>query len=284
MATTLERLLSVAFADQTHTYTEKDVILYALAIGAGSDPVDETQLRFVYEDRLLPLPTLPAILGATRIRDLGLGIDYLKAVHGEQSLVLHRLPPVAGTTVTKTRLKGVFDKGADKGAAIVLERTVNDASGGEPVATLSMTLFARGDGGIGSWGDPQPPARKLPADRPADAVHEMPTLPQAALIYRLSGDLNPLHADPAVARKAGFERPILHGMCTYGVVGYAVVRAVCGGDPARLRSLAGRFSSPAFPGERIQVQMWREPGGVAIRASVPERGAVVFDNGFAELG
>lgn len=283
MATTLEQLLSVPFADQTHTYTEKDVILYALGIGLGSDPTDEEQLRFVYEKNLLPPPTLPAILGATRIRDLDLGINYLKAVHGEQGLVLHRLPPVAGTTVTKTRLKGVFDKGADKGAVIVLERAVSDTSGGEPIATLSMTLFARGDGGIGSWGDPQPLARKMP-DRPADAVQEMPTVPQAALIYRLSGDLNPLHAEPAVARKAGFERPILHGMCTYGIVGYAVVRAMCGGDPSRLRSLAGRFSAPAFPGERIRVQMWHEPGGVAIRASVPDRGgAVVFDNGFAEL-
>lgn len=283
MATTLEQLLSVPFADQIHAYTEKDTILYALGIGLGSDPMDEEQLRFVYEKRLLPLPTLPAILGATRIRDLGLGIDYLKAVHGEQGLVLHRLPPVAGTTITKTRLKGVFDKGADKGAVIVLERVVSDASGGEPIATLAMTLFARGDGGIGSWGDPQPPVRKVP-DRPADAVQEMPTAPQAALVYRLSGDLNPLHADPGVARKAGFARPILHGMCTYGVVGYAVVQAMCAGDPSRLRTLAGRFSAPAFPGERIQVQMWREPGGVALRASVPDRSAVVFDNGFAELG
>lgn len=282
MATTLEQLRSVALADRTHTYTEKDVILYALGIGLGSDPTDEAQLRFVYEKNLLPLPTLPAVLGAARIRDLDLGIDYLRAVHGEQGLVLHRLPPVAGTTVTATRLKSVSDKGAGKGAAIVLERTVSDAAGGEPIATLSMTLFARGDGGIGSWGEPPAPARKVP-ERPADIVHEVDTVAQAALIYRLSGDLNPLHAEPALARKAGFERPILHGMCTYGIVGHALVQTVCEGDPARLHTFAGRFSAPAFPGERIRVQMWREPDGVAIRAIVSERGAVVFDSGFAGL-
>jgi len=120
--------------------------------------------------------------------------------------------------------------------------------------------------------------------RPADLVCTVPTLPQAALIYRLSGDTNPLHAEPQLARKAGFERPILHGMCTYGLVGYAVMKSLADGDPSRMRSLAGRFSAPAFPGESVQVQMWRETDGVAVRAQVSERGATVFDNGFAEIG
>ena len=121
-------------------------------------------------------------------------------------------------------------------------------------------------------------------DRAADLVCDMPTSRRAALIYRLCGDLNPLHAEPAVARQAGFERPILHGMATYGVIGHAVVAHACNGDPALLRSLKGRFSAPVYPGERIQVSLWREPGGVAIRASVAERNAVVFNSGFAEVG
>src|SRR5690606_12308315 len=245
-------------------------------------PMDESQLRFVYEKNLLPLPTLPVVLGYTRIKDLPLGINYLKTVHGEQGIVLHKLPPVAGTTVTKSRIAGVQDKGADKGATIILRREVFDQANNDHIATIDMTLFCRGDGGIGS-SIAEPAVPVVIPERDADVIVDMPTLPQAALIYRLSGDVNPLHAEPAVAKAAGFERPILHGLATYGIVGYAVTKSVCDGDPARIRSLNGRFSAPVFPGERIQVSLWREGKGVFIRAAVPERNAVVFNNGFAEL-
>jgi len=282
MSTRLEKLLSTSLPDKTQTYTERDVILYALGIGLGADPTDESQLRFVYEKNLVPLPTFPVVMGAMRIRDLDLGINYVKMVHGEQSLVLHRLPPVAGTVVTRSKLVGVLDKGVDKGAVIVLRREVFDQASGDSIATIDMTLFARGDGGIGSSLTEQAAPVRIP-DRAADAIVEVPTLPQAALIYRLSGDLNPLHAEPALAKQAGFDRPILHGLATYGVVGYAALKSFCDSDPTRLRSLKGRFSAPVFPGERIQISLWREAGGVAIRAAVPERNAVVFNNGFAEL-
>mgnify|MGYP001564574259 CR=1 FL=1 len=282
MSTRLEKLLSTSLPDKTQTYTERDVILYALGVGLGADPMDESQLRFVYEKDLLPLPTMPVVMGAMRIRDLDLGINYVKMVHGEQSLVMHKLPPVAATVVTKSKLVGVLDKGVDKGAVIVLRREVFDQANGDCLATIDMTLFARGDGGIGSSMTEQTAPVPIP-DRAADVIVEVPTLPQAALIYRLSGDLNPLHAEPAFAKQAGFDRPILHGLATYGVVGYATLKSLCNNDPARLRSLKGRFSAPVFPGERIQVSLWREAGGACIRAAVPERNAVVFNNGFVEL-
>jgi|APLak6261694202_1056214.scaffolds.fasta_scaffold00002_44 acyl dehydratase len=282
MATTLEALLAVPLEDKVHTYTERDTILYALGIGVGLDPGDEADLRFIYETELQPLPTLPVVLGAARIRDLNLGINYLKAVHGEQSLVLHKLPPVAGTVVTRSRLAGVLDKGAVKGVVILLRREVFEHSSNTLIATTDMTLFARGDGGIGSSVAELPAARVVP-DRAADLVLKVPTSARAALIYRLSGDLNPLHIDPAVARQAGFDRPILHGLATYGLIGHAVVKHLCGNDPARLKSLAGRFSAPVFPGESIELSVWREEGGVSLRAAVPDRKAVVFNNGFAAL-
>jgi acyl dehydratase len=211
-----------------------------------------------------------------------LSINYQKTLHGEQGLTLHKLPPVSGTVITKSKLAGVWDKGVDKGAVILLRREVFDQADGGLIATIDMTLFARGDGGIGSSLAEQAPTQAIP-ERAADLTFDVPTVPQAALIYRLTGDLNPLHADPAVARQAGFERPILHGLATYGVIGYAAVKGLCDNDPAKLRSLKGRFSAPVYPGECIQVGFWRGPDGVSIRARVPERDAVVFNNGFAEL-
>lgn len=282
MATTLEQLHSVPLPDVTQTYTEKDVILYALGIGLGSDPLDESQLRFVYEKNLQVLPTMPVVMGAMRIRDLGLGLNYLKIVHGEESLVIHKPLPVSATVVTKSKIAGVLDKGADKGAVVLLRREVIEKDSGDLLATVDMSIFARGDGGIGSSMKEAPVMGTIP-DRPADVVIDMPTSPRAALIYRLSGDVNPLHAEPAVAKQAGFDRPILHGLATYGVMGHAVIKGVCDGDPGKVKSLKGRFSAPVFPGELIQVSLWREPGGVAIRAAVPARNAVVFNNGFADL-
>lgn len=282
MPTTIEKLLSVPLPDVQHAYTEKDTILYALGIGLGADPLDESQLRFVYEKQLMALPTMPVVLGVTSIRNLDLGLNYPKIVHGEQSLVLHKPLPVSATVVTKSKIVGVLDKGADKGAVVLLRRDVIEQSSGDLLATVDMSIFARGDGGIGSTTTEAPSMRAIP-DRPADVVCDMPTSLRAALIYRLSGDMNPLHAEPAIAKQAGFERPILHGLATYGVMGYALVKHLCDNDPNKLRSLKGRFSAPVFPGERIQVNLWREADGVAIRAAVPARNAVVFNNGFAEL-
>lgn len=282
MPVTLERLLATPMPEKAITYSEKDLILYALGVGLGADPLDEAQLRFVYEKDLLVLPTAMAVLPYVRIADLDLGLNYLKIVHGEQWLTVHRQPPVSGTITSQTFIDGVVDKGPDKGVIVVLRREAYDQATGDHLATVGQSIFARGDGGIGSSGA-EPPAMPSPPERPADTVLDMPVSPRAALIYRLSGDVNALHIDPAVARKAGFDRPILHGLATYGVMGHAVLQGACGYDPSRLKSLRGRFSSPVFPGETIQVSLWNEPGGVAIKAAVPERGVTVFNSGFAEL-
>ena len=282
MATSLDQLLATEIPDVTHTYTEKDVMLYALGVGLGSEPLDESQLDFVYEKALKVLPTMPVVMGATRIRDLALGLNYLKIVHGEQSLTLHKTLPSSATVVTKSRIAGVLDIGADKGLVVILRREVFEQQSGELLATSDMSIFARGDGGIGSTVKEAPSMGVIP-ERPADLVVDMPTSQRAALIYRLSGDMNPLHADPAIARQAGFDRPILHGLATYGVVGYAVLKHVCNNDTGAFKSLRGRFSAPVFPGENIQVSLWRETGGVAIRATVPERNVVVFNNGFSDV-
>lgn len=282
MAVTLAQLLATPLPEKVITYSEKDLILYALGVGLGADPLDEAQLRFVYEKDLLVLPSALVVLPYVRIADLNLGLNYLKLVHGEQWMTVHKLPPRAGTIVARSHVDGVVDKGAEKGALVVLRRELHDQATGEHLATLGQTLFARGDGGLGSGGREPPTMGPVP-ERPADAECELIVSRRAALIYRLSGDVNPLHADPAVARKAGFERPILHGLATYGHVCHAVVQQATGYDPARLKSLRGRFSAPVFPGDTLRVSLWHEAGGVALRADVPARGAVVFNNGFAEL-
>ena len=282
MDTSLDQLLATEIPDVTQTYTEKDVILYALGVGMGCEPQDESQLNFVYEKALQVLPTMAVVLGVLRVRDLALGLNYLKVVHGEQSLTLHKALPSSATVVTKSRIAGVLDKGVDKGLVVILRREVYEQQSGELLATSDMSIFARGDGGMGSTITEPPPVSVIP-ERAADLVVDMPTSKRAALIYRLSGDMNPLHADPVIAKQAGFDRPILHGLATYGVVGYAVLKHVCNNDPAAFKSLKGRFSAPVFPGDNIQVNLWHEAGGVAIRATVPERNVVVFNNGYAEV-
>ncbi len=181
-----------------------------------------------------------------------------------------------------TRVRDVIDKGPERGALVFTERDVRDKASGELLCRLSSTSFLRGDGGFGGPAGPVPAPHPIP-DRPADERCELATLPQAALIYRLSGDRNPLHADPAVAEKGGFPRPILHGLCTFGVAGHALLRAVCDYKPERLRSLQGRFTAPVFPGETIVTEIWRDGANISFRASVKERGMVVLDHGRATI-
>lgn len=265
-----------------HTFTERDSMLYALGVGLGFDPCDEGQLRYVYEKSLAALPTMAVVLCYARIRDMPLGNNYLKTVHGEQGMRLHKPLPVSGTCTSKVRVTEVIDRGADKGAMIYLERDLKDKATGDLYATLTQSLFCRADGGFGGPARTAPVPHPVP-ERPADIVCELPTLPQQALIYRLSGDVNPLHAEPAFAKAAGFERPILHGLATFGIVGHAILRSVCDYDPAGLKSLDGRFSAPVLPGDTIRTELWKDGNIVSVRASVPARNAVVFNNGRAEI-
>ncbi len=264
--------------------SERDTMLYGLGIGFGADPTDRDQLKFVYEDGLQAVPSMAVVLGHPGfwVKRSDTGIDWVNVLHGEQSMVVHRPLPTSGRLVGTSRVTEIYDKGADKGALMYQERVVADAATGEKICTLTASTFCRGDGGFGGPTGPSPRPHQMP-DRAPDGHVDLPTLPQAALIYRLSGDYNPLHADPAVAQAAGFKAPILHGLCTFGVACHALVRTVCGGDPSRLRRQDVRFSAPVYPGETIRTEYWQDGRAVSYRARVLERDLVVLNNGYAEV-
>jgi acyl dehydratase len=280
------KLLRRQFPPVEHRYEARDTMLYALGVGLGADPLDGEALRFVYEKELRVLPSMAAVLASPGfwLREPDTGVDWVRVLHGEQDMEFHAPLPAAGTIRAQTRVTAVVDKGAGKGALILTERVGHDAASGAKLFTVRQVTFARGDGGCGNAGDAgaAAPAPPLPERKP-DAVCDLPTLPQAALIYRLSGDYNPLHADPAVAAAAGYPRPILHGLCTLGVAGHALLRTCCGYDPARLRSLRVRFTAPIFPGETLRTEIWRAGTAVSFRARVLERDVRVLDQGHARL-
>lgn len=279
-----DKLKTWHFPDLEHRYEVKDTILYALGVGCGADPMDRSELPFVYEEGLKALPTMAVVLGYPGfwLKDPDTGVDWRKILHGEQGLVIHRPLPASGTVIGRTRVTEIVDKGPGKGALLYSDRDVIDKASGDLLATLTSTTFIRGEGGFGGPSGPSPEPHALP-DRAPDETVDLKTLPQAALIYRLSGDDNPLHADPDVAAVAGFERPILHGLCTYAVAGRAVLKACCGNDPARLRRFNVRFSAPVLPGETIRTEIWRSGSTVSFRARVVERDIVVLNNGLAEV-
>jgi acyl dehydratase len=279
-----QKLLSLHIPDIAQRYTQKDVILYALGVGLGQDPLDKRQLAFVAGERPKVLPTFAVTLAFSPfwLRDLDTGIDFVKVVHGEESLVLHRPLPPHGYVTGRMRVLDVMDKGAGKGALLICERVLVDEGTGEKFATLTETVFCRGDGGFGGAKRETKPPHPIP-ERPPDAVCDLPTRPETALLYRLSGDPNPLHCDPDVARAAGFERPILHGLATFGVAGHALLRTMCDYAPERLIAMSGRFSAPVYPGETIRTQMWRDADVVSFQARVAGRDVVAIDHGRAEV-
>jgi acyl dehydratase len=279
-----DKLLALKIPDVEHRYGPRDCILYALGVGLGQDPCDENQLAFVYEKNLKALPTFALVQGYTAyfLRRQDVGITWTHVVHGEQGLTLHKPVAPKGMVIGRTRILDVIDKGVDKGALIYSERQIIDKVSGDLLATLNQTTFCRADGGFGGRKRTSPPPHVLPARAP-DIVSDLPTRPETALIYRLSGDVNPLHADPAFARAAGFPRPILHGLATFGVAGHALLKHVCGYDPARLKSMATRFSAPVFPGETIRTEIWRDGAVVSFRSTVVERGVIAINNGRAEI-
>jgi acyl dehydratase len=279
-----DKLLALNIPEVEHSYSEKDAILYALGLGFGHDPINADELAFVYEKNLKVLPTFAVVLGYPGFwaRDLDSGIDWVKLVAGEQALTIHRPLAPRGTVTGKTRVVDIIDKGAGKGALVLSERKVVDKASGALVATLRQTTFCRGDGGFGGPPREAPAPHQLPARAP-DLVCDLPTRPEAALVYRLSGDPNPLHVDPDVAKAAGFPRPILHGLATFGIAGHALLRGLCDYDPARLVGLAGRFSAPVFPGETIRTEIWRDGAVASFRARVVERDIVAINNGCAEV-
>jgi acyl dehydratase len=278
------------FPDLVHRYNERDTMLYALGLGFGQDPMDGGALRFVYEQELQAVPTMAAVMGSPGIwwRDPKTGADAVKLVHGEQDVRVLRPLPAKGCMVARNRVVSLTDKGAGKGAVAVVLRTLVDATSGETVAESRNVTFLRGDGGFSAGGgksDPGPEPLPAVPERAADVEVSYATRPEAALIYRLSGDVNPLHADPEVAAKAGFDRPILHGLCTYGMAARAAIEQVLDHDASRLKRLALRFTSPVWPGETVRYELWREGAALLrLRASVDARKTVVLNNGLVEVG
>lgn len=277
------------FADIVHRYTAADAMRYALALGVGGDPTDARQLQFVNDTAAgapLALPTLAVVLGfpGSWMQDPATGIDFTQIVHGEEKVVWHRPLPTAGTVVARHRVTRIVDKGPGRGATITYDKDLFDHANGEALATVTHTTFARGNGGFAAGAVPRDAAAPAPVSVPLgtpDIVADISTLPQQALLYRLCADRNPLHSDPQTARAAGFDRPILHGLCTWGIAGHALLAHCAGSDPVRLRSLYARFSAPVFPGETLRMEMYRKGRDVRFRVRVPARDRVVLDHGHA---
>lgn len=259
------------------TYGERDVMLYALGVGAGTD-----DLQFTYERDLKVLPTFGVIPAFPALFAMGsvMSVNPMMVLHGEQRIELFAPIPTSGTLTTTPTIRAIYDKG--KGALLVVDADTVDEKG-TLLFKNTFGTFARGGGGFGGERGPSGP-KNVPPDRTPDAVVEMPTLPQQALIYRLSGDMNPLHADPDFAKMGGYDRPILHGLCTFGHVGRAVLRRFCNNDPARLKALDVRFSGVVFPGETIVTEMWKiGAGALIVQAKTKERSELAISAGGATV-
>lgn len=280
----LDKINSRQFPEIRSTYTQKDTMLYALGVGACSDPMNEAQLGYVYEGNLQALPSLSCVLAHPGfwIKEPELEVNWVKLVHAEQRFELNQPLPSEGEVIGNYKVIGGVDKGAEKGALMDFVKTLH-TSEGELIGTVTSTYFLRGDGGCGNWGEMSAPLQGLPDSDPTGSF-TLPSLDIAALIYRLSGDYNPLHADPKIAKQAGFDKPILHGLCTYGIGCLSLVRALCDDDASRLRAMGARFTKPVYPGETIKTEYWLgEDGKVQFRCLSVERDVVVLDRGAATI-
>jgi len=272
-------LVGVPGEPAERSWDSKDALLYAVGVGAGlGDPLQE--LEFTTENsegiEQQVLPTYAVLIAQGRTSGQLGDFDRAMVVHAEQAVELHRPLPVAGTVRTTSTVTGIYDKGS--GALVVTENVAVDAASGEPLATTRSSAFIRGEGGFG--GERGTDAAWDRPDREPDHQVTYQTRPEQALVYRLSGDRNPLHVDPKFAARGGFDRPILHGLCTYGVTGRALLHVLCDSEPARFRSMSGRFSRPVWPGESLTVSVWREDGSdTALFQTTKDDGTVVIDRG-----
>lgn len=258
-------------------------MLYALGVAACRDPLNADELTFVTEGALQALPSLSCVLAHPGfwIKAPEFGVNYLKLVHAEQHFQVSAPLPAEGEVIGRYRITGVVDKGPQSGALVYFEKALH-AADGALIGTVESTYFLRGDGGCGNWGSPGRDLPTAPAEPPAYSI-DVPTPAIAALIYRLSGDYNPLHSDPQVARKAGFEKPILHGLCTFGIACQSLIRALGGNDAGRLVGMGARFTKPVYPGETIRTEYWVDGAAVNFRSWSVERNVVVLDRGMATL-
>ena len=278
MALEYDSALALQETGLRSSYGVKDTMLYALSIGMGRDPYDPKELPFVFEGGgLRVVPTMATTLSGRSLVSR-MDIDLPKMLHGEQRMKVHRPIPAAADLTTDMRVVDVLDKGEGKGAIIYTENVLREAGNPDPLVTLGYSLFARGDGGFGGPQRPAIPIHELP-DRAPDLRHESDTRLDQALLYRLNGDMNPLHADPELAKKVGFKVPILHGLCGYAVACRAVLATVCDYEPDRIAEFDVRFSSPVYPGEKITTEIWVDGNTVSFRCRVEERDIVSINSG-----
>ncbi len=274
----LEKALGAELAPSEGSWSRDDVILYHLGIGAGAGkPTDAKELEYTYEKSLKVLPSFGVIPVFGAVGGMGavpgIDINFALVLHGEQEIELHRPLPVEAEIESQGRIAGIYDKGK---AALVVIETVTSEKGGDKLFTNRFSIFARGEGGFG--GESGPRAGNAAPEREPDLVVDSPTVSHQALLYRLSGDKNPLHADPEFAKLGGFDTPILHGLCSFGVVCKAVVDAALDGDVTRVGGYSARFAGVVFPGETVRTSVWREDGKLLISAGTLERDAPVISH------
>ncbi|WP_434666151.1 MaoC/PaaZ C-terminal domain-containing protein [Paraburkholderia sp. A3BS-1L] len=284
------QLLARQFPVIEQVFSNRDTQLYALGVGVGADPLDAGQLRYVYEGRdgqlLRAMPTMANVLAYPGFwaREADTGITWQKLLHAEQEIHIHSPLPASGRVKGATRITGLWDKGEGRGAFLQQTREITDAETGQLLATVVQLSLLRGDGGFGNGGSAgAPPAPHVIPDSKPDYVCDLATPEQLALIYRLSGDLNPLHADPAVATAAGFARPILHGMALMGVAAHAVLRKVLAYDDTHFTGMRVRFTAPAWPGDTLRTEMWVRGSTVSLRVTAVERDVLVLSNARVDL-
>ena len=278
MAISYDHLMGYDIPEVRQRYGAREVALYGLSVGLGQDPMDARQLPYV--GGTAPARAMPAIVNVLGhpgfwLGDPATGVDAGRLLHGEQGMTVHRPIPAEGEVVAKTRVVDLVDKGEGRGALLYSEKAVRDAGDGTLLATTRGTTFLRGDGGFGGPARPSRPPAPMPEAEP-DHVFDTPTRPEQALLYRWNGDTNPLHLDPAVAARAGFERPILHGLCTFGCAAHALLAVLCGYDADRFGAMDARFTAHVFPGETLRTEVWADG---AFRTRVVERDVVAIGNG-----
>lgn len=276
-----DKLMTYDIPEVRQSYGPMECAFYALSIGVGQDPMDQADLSFVGAGQLTPFPTLPLVLGHPGfwLSNPDTGVDAVHLVHGEQGITLYAPLPSEGAVVGKTRVVGIIDKGEGRGALLYSEKQLCDADTGALYATTRSTTFLRGDGGFGGPAGPVKAFHIVPDTAP-EIVHETVTRPEQALWYRWNGDNNPLHLDPNVAAKAGFARPILHGLCSLGIAAHGLVTTLCKGDPRRLKGLDARFTATVTPGETLRTEIWADG---SFRTRAVERDVVVIGNGLAQV-
>ena len=281
MTINYDEIMNLTSENVEISYSDKDSILYSLGIGLGNDPMNLNELKYVYENSQSVLPSMATNFQYHSPLLLKTNINFIMVVHGEQRLSITNALPVSGDFIANAKVIGCYDKGQARGAIIEVETTVKNKKNNEEICKLVSTTFARGDGGFG--GPDSPKKEIFIPDGEPDYVSEVSTKPDQALIFRLSGDYNPLHSDPNFAKAAGFEKPILHGMCTYGIACRSLVNEICENDASKLKRFDCRFSSPVYPGETIITEMWKKDKMIYFNSKVKERDKLVLKNGVSVI-